>query len=430
MASSFLAVRAARAPRSRLGVLARWLAVCVCLLAFATVLRPAPAQAAVPPPPSLQVTGAALLDADTGQLLYGRDADRELPIASTTKLMTALVTLQHVPLNAVFTEPDWYPAAVDSQIGLVPGERMTVHDLLLALLLPSADDAAEDLAYGVGHGSVARFIGMMNAEARRLGLQHTHYSTPIGLDTPGNYSTAADLVRLARYDLATRPFFARAVALTRAVLHSGSHPRTIVNRNDLVGRVPWMTGVKTGHTSQAGYVLVGSGTQNGMTLISAVLGTPSESVRDATTLALLDYGFEAFHRLTPVRRGTVVARLPVRDQSSLRAVVVTATSFSSVFARADPVRTRLVLPKQLTGPLPQGSRVGTLLVRSGGRTVARVALLLARAVPKPPAPVSVASLALPITLVVALLLVVGGVVTTGFGRRRTGGRAARAERRT
>ena len=113
----------------------------------------------------------------------------------------------------MFTQNDYTAAAVDSQIGLEPGERMSVHDLLLALMLPSADDAAEDLAYNVGHGSVARFVGMMNAEARALGLRHTHYSTPIGLDTPGNYSTAADLVKLADYDLTHCAYFARIVAL-------------------------------------------------------------------------------------------------------------------------------------------------------------------------------------------------------------------------
>ncbi len=135
--------------------------------------------------PRLNVRAATLVEASTGQQLYGVDPGRELPIASTTKLMTALLTLEHARLGRLFAEPDYYPAAVDSQIGLVPGERMSVHDLLLALLLPSADDAAEDLAYNVGHRSVARFVGMMNARARQLGLRHTHYSTPIGLDTRG-----------------------------------------------------------------------------------------------------------------------------------------------------------------------------------------------------------------------------------------------------
>ena len=132
-----------------------------------------------------------------------------------------------------------------------------MHDLLLALLLPSADDAAEDLAFNVGHGSVARFVGMMNARARQLGLTHTHYSTPIGLDTPGNYSSASDLTKLASFVLTHSRSSLASVALPRAVLHTGSHTRFVANRNDLVGSVPWVNGVKTGHTRDAGYVLVG-----------------------------------------------------------------------------------------------------------------------------------------------------------------------------
>jgi D-alanyl-D-alanine carboxypeptidase (penicillin-binding protein 5/6) len=131
-------------------------------------------QAALPAP-RLPVTGASLLLGGAQTPLWSSNGNRELPIASTTKMMTALVVLQHVSnLNTVFTQNDWDAAAADSQIGLIPGERMTVHDLLVALLLPSADDAAEDLAYNVGGGSVARFVAMMNADARGLGLNHTH----------------------------------------------------------------------------------------------------------------------------------------------------------------------------------------------------------------------------------------------------------------
>ena len=180
-------------------------------------------------------------------------------MASTTKLMTALITLEHVrDLGTVFTQNDYYPSAADSQIGLVPGERMTVRDLLTALMLPSGDDAAEDLAYNVGHGSIARFVAMMNARARQLGLTATHYSTPSGLDTPGNHSSAVDLDRLAAYDLSHSRAFARIVSLRRAVLRSGSHVRVVTNRNTLVGEYPWIDGVKTGHTLAAGYVLVAS----------------------------------------------------------------------------------------------------------------------------------------------------------------------------
>src|SRR5450755_4340037 len=138
-----------------------------------------PAAAPASAPPSLSVSGAILIEQSSAKVLYAVNPERRLAIASTTKLMTALITLEHEPkLSKVFVAPDYHPAAVDSQIGLSPGERMSVHDLLLGLLLPSGDDAAEDLAVNVGRGSVARFVGMMNARARELGLTHTHYSTP------------------------------------------------------------------------------------------------------------------------------------------------------------------------------------------------------------------------------------------------------------
>ena len=304
------------------------------------------------------MSAAALYAPATHQLLYGVNAQKRVAIASTTKLMTALIVLQHVhQLSTMFTQNDYTAAAVDSQIGLEPGERMSVHDLLLALMLPSADDAAEDLAYNVGHGSVARFVGMMNAEARALGLRHTHYTTPIGLDTPGNYSTAADLVKLADYDLTHSAYFARIVALPRATLYSGSHVRVVTNRNDLVGRYPWIDGVKTGHTLDAGYVLVASGHRGGMALISAVLGTDSETSRDANTLALLDYGAN-FRVWTPVRKGQLMARPTVKDQPDLRPEVTAAAGYSRILPRSAHVRVGRGRPASADRPAarPGGGR--------------------------------------------------------------------------
>jgi D-alanyl-D-alanine carboxypeptidase (penicillin-binding protein 5/6) len=337
----------------------------------------APSVAAAQPPPALAVTAGALFAPATGQMLYGVNADRRLPIASATKLMTALVVLQHVHrLSTTFAQNDFYPAPVDSQIGLVPGERMSVHDLLLALMLPSADDAAEDLAYNVGHGSVARFIGMMNAEARRLGLRHTHYTTPIGLDTPGNYSSASDLVTLAAYDMSHSPYFARIVALRRATLFSGDHVRSVVNRNTLVAKFPWIDGVKTGHTLQAGYVLVAAGHRDGMALISAVLGTSSEQSRDANALALLDYGAAGFRVWSPVRAGEVLARPTVKDRPGVHAVLTAAAGYTRVLPRDSRVRIRVQTPRQLAGPLPAQAVVGTAIVSDGNRVLTRIPLLL------------------------------------------------------
>jgi D-alanyl-D-alanine carboxypeptidase (penicillin-binding protein 5/6) len=384
---------------------------------------PAPALAS-PAPPALGVRAATLVVEGTNQRLYGVDPGAEVPIASTTKLMTALETLEHARLNAVFTYPSYYLAAQDSQIGLVPGERMTVSDLLAAMMLPSADDAAYDLAYNIGHGSIPRFVAMMNADARRLGLSETHYSTPIGLDTPGNYSSASDLVMLAGYLLQHYPLFARDVGMTSAVLHSGNHVRMIINRNDLVGRIPWIHGVKTGHTLDAGYVLVAAGTQNGMTLLSAVLGTDSIASRDANTMALLGWGFQNYRLAKAVDAGDVVARPSVADRPGFHAKVIAGSSFSEVVPRSSHLHTRAKLPHQLAGPLKRRAVVGTLIVLDGARTVGRVPLLLARALPAV-SPVTIAARFLTRTSTLLVLVVLlGGAVVVAY--RRRGQRVARS----
>jgi D-alanyl-D-alanine carboxypeptidase (penicillin-binding protein 5/6) len=376
--------------------------------------------------PALGVRAAALIENSTGRVLDAVDPNARVPIASATKLMTALVTLEHEHrLGRTFTQNNFVAAPVDSQIGLVPGERMSVHDLLLALLLPSADDAAEDLAFNVGHGSVRRFVGMMDARARQLRLAHTHYSTPSGLDTPGNYSSASDLVKLASYLLAHSPFFARVVALPRAVLHSGSHPRYVVNRNDLVGRVPWINGVKTGHTSGAGYVLVGSGTRSGMTLLSAVLGTSSESTRDANTLALLDYGFANFRLATPVLGGAVLVRPKVRDRPGVHAAVIAAGTLTRVVGATTRLTLRVDVPHQLAGPLKRHAVVGDVVVLAHGRPIARTKLLLARALPAvSPLTLAARFITRPFTLVMLALLLGAVLGLAGVWRGRMRGRSA------
>jgi D-alanyl-D-alanine carboxypeptidase (penicillin-binding protein 5/6) len=403
-------------------VLPAVLAALTVVIVAAVPAAPARAAGAAAASPHLSVSAAVLVERSTGDRLFGENADERVAIASTTKLMTALVTLEHVHrLGHMLTQNHYYAAAGDSQIGLVPGERMSVHDLTIAMLLPSADDAAEDLAYNVGGGSVARFVAMMNARARQLHLTHTHYSTPIGLDTPGNYSTASDLAQLAAYVLAHEPFFARVVALRSAVLHTGSHPRYVVNRNDLVGRYAWINGVKTGHTADAGYVLVGQGTRNGMTLISVVLGTSSEYSRDANTIALLDYGFRSFHFVTPVRGGAVLARPAVRDRPGVHALVIASRSFKTLARRGQALRVVVKVPAELVGPLPRHAVVGTARVMAGQRVLARIPLLLAQKLPAV-SPLTLAARFLTrgttLLMLVVLLLLAGGIVGVKHWRSR------------
>jgi D-alanyl-D-alanine carboxypeptidase (penicillin-binding protein 5/6) len=371
-------------------------------------------------PPALPATGASLMLAGTSTPLWARNGEARLPIASTTKMMTALVVLQHVKnLDTVFTQNDWDAAPVDSQIGLVPGERMTVHDLLVALLVPSADDAAEDLAYNVGHHSVARFVAMMNADARALGLDHTHYSTPSGLDTPGNYSSPDDLLRLADYMMRNWPFFRHTVRLPSATLTSGDYVRHVVNTDDLVGKVPWILGVKTGHTAAAGYVLVSEGHRHSFTLLAAVLGTDSEEARDQSALALLDWGFSEYRVVQTVRRGERFVRRRVPYEAA-PALIVAARGDRAVIARATHVRVVVGKLRALREPMAKGTVLGQLRVEIPGRRTVRIPLILARRLPAVPELTKLEHfIEQPFTLLVLALLLVSVAAAVVARRRRS-----------
>ena len=336
------------------------------------VLAIAPA-ASAQAPPRVQAPAAIVVESSTGDVAFERNASEKRPIASTTKLMTALLALEGIALDDVLTAPGYDPAPAESVIGLRAGERMSVRDLLRALLLPSANDAAMALAVGLS-GSEESFVSEMNRRARELGLRDTHYANPIGLDEEGNRSSARDLVTLAAV-LRRKPFFRETVDLPQAVLSTGSRRRTIENRNTLVQRVPMVDGVKTGRTLQAGYVLVGSATRDGVTVMSAVLGEPSEAARDADSLALLNYGLSHYERRTVVKSGQPLARADLKYRGdSVR--LVSADTVQRVVRKGQRATTRVVgAPDELDGPLPAGARVGTVEVRVRDKVVERVPLV-------------------------------------------------------
>src|SRR3954471_15024570 len=179
---------------SRRGIRGPLAALAVLLATACGAPAAAPASAAAPP--AISAPAAIVIDARTGERLYAKGADDRRAIASTTKLMTAMVALTRAEASPVFTRPPYPLSPGESKLGLATGERMTFHDLLRAMMLPSANDAAYDVAVNVG-GSKERFVRMMNQRARALGLTETHYATPVGLDDPANYSSARDLARLA-----------------------------------------------------------------------------------------------------------------------------------------------------------------------------------------------------------------------------------------
>jgi D-alanyl-D-alanine carboxypeptidase (penicillin-binding protein 5/6) len=374
-------VRAGRPPVRRAAAAA--VALVVCGAAPAPAATPAAAPPATPAaaPPPIRAPSAILVEPATGDVVFQRRAGERRAIASTTKLMTALVALERARLSRTLRAVRYRGAPAESVAGLRAGERLTVADLLRATLVASANDAAATLAARLGGGSRRAFVALMNRRARALGLRDTRFANPIGLDQPGNHSSAKDLVKLALI-LRRSAFFRAVTDRPRVTLRSGARPRTLVNRNTLVRTVGFVNGVKTGHTQQAGYVLVGSGSRGGVTLVSAVLGDPGERQRDADTLALLRYGLGRYRRSTPVRRGQRFATARLRHRGAERVGLVAAGSVTRTVRRGEPARTRVVgAPAELDGPLPARTRVGTIEVRWRGRTIARVPLVTAAAVP-------------------------------------------------
>jgi D-alanyl-D-alanine carboxypeptidase (penicillin-binding protein 5/6) len=320
-----------------------------------------------------------LVDPADGTVLDAHAAHTSYAVASTTKLMTAYVARRELKLSDRVTAPLYTPSSpAESLLGLEEGERISVRDLLYGLLLASGNDAAVTLADAAA-GSTDRFVGQMNAAAQRLGLSDTSYANPIGLDDPNNFSSATDLVDLAAR-LRRDRFLARVFDTPEKVLRTGASTRDIVNRNNLVRSVPDVNGVKTGYTIDAGNVLVASATRNGVTLISAVLGEPSEASRDSDSLALLDYGFSQYHEEKALSEGETVARVPVQYQDDALALEA-ARTVRLTLRRGQRIDLRTHEPDQVEGPVAKGKRLGSVNVLVDGKRVAASPLLAASGVP-------------------------------------------------
>jgi D-alanyl-D-alanine carboxypeptidase (penicillin-binding protein 5/6) len=375
-------------------------------------------------PPELDARAWLLVDGRTGETLTGHAPARELPIASTTKLMTAHLALENLPLGKRVRMDPYRAIPGESLLGVAVGTPISVRDLLYSLVLQSANDSAHTLAQVVG-GTQRRFVVEMNRSAAALGLADTHYSNPIGLDSLGNYSSARDLAALAGRLLANRTF-ARIANSSSAVLRSLHPPLTIGTRNTLLLRAPWVTGVKTGHTLGAGYVEVGSGHRKGVELISVVLGAPSEEQRDDESLGLLDYGFSQYRTRHPVRTGEVIANPSIRysgGELSLRA----AHAITVGVRRGQRLQTSVRAPDRVTGPIRKDKRLGRVTVVVDGRVAGAAALLASRSIPK----ASTFDKLRSHVVIVLALLAVGAfailMIVLGVRRRRRGRRLSEEE---
>lgn len=349
------------------------------LAALAALALAAPIAAAAAKPPQVEARAWELIEARSGDVLASHAAARRLPIASTTKLMTAWVVLRELSPAEIVRAAPYSPTYGESLLGLRPGQRASVRDLLYGLILRSGNDAAYDLARAAA-GSERAFVRQMNLRAAALGLADTHYANPIGLDQRGNRSSARDLATLTRR-LLRIPLFARIAASREAELRSLRPVRRIASINELLRMAPWVNGVKTGHTDDAGYVLVGSGRRDGVELISAVIGAPTDNDRFLDNLRLLDYGFSLYRKRLPVHAGQALADPSIRysgGELPLRA----ARSVSIGLRRGQRLSVVAKAPGEVEGPVRRGAVLGRAQVFVDGRPVATVPLRAGRELAK------------------------------------------------
>jgi serine-type D-Ala-D-Ala carboxypeptidase (penicillin-binding protein 5/6) len=329
-------------------------------------------------PPPVRAGAYIVENGATGEVLASGDARERRAIASITKLMTVLVTLEHARLNAIVTVPQEVTTVGESTIFLREGERIPVRDLIEAALIPSANDAADALAWYVGRGSQQRFVALMNAKARQLGLKDTHFVRPDGLDSPGHVSSARDVTKLAR-TLMRRPVVRKIVRETSDTISGG---RTIYTRNRLLYSFPGLIGVKTGHTGLAGWSEVAAARRNGTTIYATILGSPTEEQRDADLAALLRWGLSQYRPATIISAGGTYAQAATGFGRGPVALVAPRSLIRPVRV-GRPVVEKVVVPPALDLPVERGDAVGQVRIYAGARLIGARPLVTARSVSSP-----------------------------------------------
>lgn len=334
------------------------------------VSAPAMETAAASDSLALNCRAAVLIEPESGRVLYEKSPDEKMPIASITKLMTLLLTFEAIhggklTLDTLVPVSEHAYHMGGSQIWLEPGEQFTLDEMLRAICVSSANDAAVAVAELVG-GSEPAFVEQMNARAAELGMTNTTFRNACGLDTEGHLSTARDVAVLSCYILNTCPELLHYTGIWTDSLRNGQ--TQLVNTNKLLKRYSGITGLKTGTTSGAGVCISASAVRDGLTLIAVILGSPSSADRFNAATTLLDYGFANYAAVPlpalPDRplelavKGSAEQSVPL-DYSALPKTVLMEKG------AAAELRTELTLPETLEAPVEQGQTVGKASVYAG-----------------------------------------------------------------
>ncbi len=344
------------------------------------------AVAAVPDLPAVVGEAAIVIDAETGNVLGSKNPDLKLPIASTTKIMTALLALENGHLADRVTLSEEAALQEGSSMYTSPGESYTLEELLYGLMLNSGNDAAWALAEHIA-ASVPDFVAQMNTRAQELGAVNTHFTNPSGLPDPDHYSTARDLALIAKAAMAREDF--RRIVATKAQNVPWPVKETdklLVNHNKLLWRYEGADGIKTGYTNQARQCLVASATRDGQRLIAVVLKSEGENVwSDAQRL--LDWGFTNFSTTLLVRSGEQFGTIPVKRGEIDKIVAIADRDLKATLPKESVDLVQAVvqeLPASLTAPVDKGQILGKVVFTVNGEKIGEVPLVAAEDVPRPP----------------------------------------------
>lgn len=319
---------------------------------------------------------AILIEAETGAVISEKNADERRAMASTTKIMTAILTIEAGDLDREFTVDSYAIMVEGTSMGLRQGDRVSRRDLLYGILLPSGNDAANAAAVSVG-GSINSFVHMMNEKAARLGLENTHFVTPSGLDADGHYTTARDLAAIAAYAMKNETF-REIVCCSSKKLEFGNPPysRTLYNSNKMLANYEGAIGIKTGFTDNARRCLVSAAERNGVTLIAVTLNAPDDW-NDHTKM--LDYGFSRV-KSYPLETGCT-AKTAVVGSGKTVGVFAESAEISLTAENRQKLERRVILPRMVYSGVKQGQRLGELQFLLNGKIVKTVPLLAEETVP-------------------------------------------------
>ncbi|ACL70861.1 D-alanyl-D-alanine carboxypeptidase family protein [Halothermothrix orenii] len=328
------------------------------------------------------VDAAILIDAESGQVLYEKNADKKLPPASITKIMTLLLTMEEVDkgnisLDSMVTVSQLAESMGGSQIYLAADTRLKLRDLLKAVTIASANDACVAVAEAVA-GTEENFVRWMNKRARELGMKNTHFSNTTGLPTDGeHYTTARDVAIMAR-ELIKHPQVLKWASIWVDYIDlPNGRKAMLTNTNRLINDYPGMDGLKTGHTDAAGYCLAATARRNGMRLISVIMKGETEREREEATARLLDYGFNSFEKYIVLKKGHKVHNIEVPNGTRTSTVAETANDLKVVVKKGekDLLTKKVVINEPVEAPVKKGDVLGKIQVLYKDQVLSQVKLL-------------------------------------------------------